>query len=155
LATEARTDPPPPDAQQTALSPDGQVRAWINGDCLQVLRLSDRVQQKDERDAQTVWHRRQAIGSAAGRQWFAAAFHLNHLLRADPDNPEVLGRRGDVFAEQGQWLPAAADFAAAADRQRDNAWHHFKHVLALLAAGDHRGYRQTCARMLKNLGEKP
>jgi tetratricopeptide (TPR) repeat protein len=142
--------------QPTAVSPDGQLRAWINGNCVQVLRLSDRTrQEKEEREMQTAWHWRQAIEAADAQQWFAAAFHLDRLLQADPDNPDALRRRGDLRAEQGQWLPAASDFAAAADRQRDNAWLRGQHAWALLAAGDHQGYRQTCARMLKDLGDKP
>jgi WD40 repeat protein/tRNA A-37 threonylcarbamoyl transferase component Bud32 len=156
LAIEASTDQSPPEGQRVADSPDGQRRAWINGDRVQVLRLRELPrQEKEERDIQTAWHWRQAIESATARQWFAAAFHLDRLLRDDPDNPDALRRRGDARAEQGQWLPAAADFAAAADRQQDNARHRQQQALALLVAGDHQGYCQTCARMLKGLRDKP
>jgi WD40 repeat protein/serine/threonine protein kinase len=156
LAIEAGTDPPPPDGQRTALSPDGRLRAWLNGDHVQVLRLSDLARhEKEEHEIRTDWHWRQAVTSANARQWFAAAFHLHRLLRDDPDNPDAFRRRGDARAEQGQWLLAAADFAAAADRQRDNTVHRLQHAWALLAEGDHEGYQQACDRMLKDFGEKP
>jgi WD40 repeat protein/Flp pilus assembly protein TadD len=155
MAIEPSTDPLP-DGQRTALSPDGQTRAWINGDRVQVLRLSHLPEQeKEEREMQTAWHWRQAIEAANARQWFAAVFHLDRLLRNDPENPEAHRRRGDARAEQGQWLPAAADFAAASERQRDNARHRRQHAWTLLAAGDPQGYRRTCAWMLKDLGDKP
>jgi WD40 repeat protein/tetratricopeptide (TPR) repeat protein/tRNA A-37 threonylcarbamoyl transferase component Bud32 len=159
LAIERSTDPPPPEGQRVADSPDGRLRAWVNGGRVQVLRLNDPArQEQEERDIQTAWHWRQAIESADARQWFAAAFHLDRLLRADPDNPDAIRRRGDVWAEQGQWRSAAKDFAAAADRQRDDdlrAWNRKQHAWALLAAGEQQGYHQACARMLNDLGEKP
>jgi WD40 repeat protein/serine/threonine protein kinase len=60
--------------------------------------------------------------------------------------------RGGLFAEQGQWEKADADFARACEYPGAdvNAW--YSHALLRLFLNDAKGYRQTCARMIKQFG---
>jgi WD40 repeat protein len=60
--------------------------------------------------------------------------------------------RGEMFAGQGQWEKADADFARACEYPGAdvNTWYY--HALLRLFLNDAKGYRQTCARMLKQFG---
>jgi WD40 repeat protein/serine/threonine protein kinase len=95
------------------------------------------------------WHHREADASLAARQWFAARWHLDHLLALEPQDPALYGRRGELAAAQGRWAAAAADFSRAIQLQpkwSTELWQ--EGVLAYLAAGDAAGYRRLCALLL-------
>jgi WD40 repeat protein len=46
------------------------------------------------------WHLLQADEAEAAEQWFAAAFHLNWLLKNDPDNANLRSRRDNAETHQ-------------------------------------------------------
>jgi WD40 repeat protein len=102
VAVEPCADPPPKD-QRLAHSLDGRLTAWINGYRLQVIRNEEwaRRQQTDA-ELGLEWHLRQAAENERAGEWFAAAFHLNQLLKADPDNADHLKRL--VGARVEQWV---------------------------------------------------
>jgi tetratricopeptide (TPR) repeat protein len=59
------------------------------------------------------WHRRTAGRSEAERQWFAAVWHLNRLLDAEPGNVDYFEARARIRAAAGAWPEAFADHARA------------------------------------------
>jgi WD40 repeat protein/tRNA A-37 threonylcarbamoyl transferase component Bud32 len=63
------------------------------------------------------WHRREAEqAEAAPDQWFTAAFHLNFLVEAHPEDGPLQARRGRAFYQLRQWQKAVDGFSAAIDR---------------------------------------
>ncbi len=44
------------------------------------------------------WHLAQAADAEADQAWFAARFHLNWLLKDDPNNADLLRRRDEAEA---------------------------------------------------------
>jgi tetratricopeptide (TPR) repeat protein len=87
------------------LSTEEWLRAWQELDT----RGGDWEAQPDLRR----WHFAQASEAEARKDWFAATFHLSRLLDKDPDNSDVLGRRGEAYANRGQWKEAMADYERA------------------------------------------
>ena len=54
--------------------------------------------QQREANASELWHRREAELCERGQRWFAARFHLDRLLGAHPDDPDLRDRRAAVQA---------------------------------------------------------
>ena len=67
-------------------SDDGTARLWI-------ARESTEDEQKCRRVQQHLWREQQAADAEKAGQWFAARFHLNELLKNDPNNADLLRRR--------------------------------------------------------------
>src|SRR5262249_55513327 len=89
LAIDGANDPPPPDGQDRAHSPDGTTTAWANGPRVEVRLVKEwEGGRRREAELDRAWHRRQADECEKARDWFAAAFHLDQLLRADPTNAD-------------------------------------------------------------------
>jgi tetratricopeptide (TPR) repeat protein len=72
-------------------------------------------------------------------------------IRAD-EGPR-LGRRGELYGRGGQWLKAAANYAAAlkADPQDHMLW--FRSAPIWLQLGDRQAYRHHCQEMLRGFRE--
>ena len=108
------TDPPPPDGQRQAVSPDGQLRIWAGSIFVHAVRTDDRRPSADlvfaerlhDKSALLRWLRVEAADSEKKQQWFAAAHHLHQLrLLADAgDNPAVLAVRR-LRALTPCWMP--------------------------------------------------
>jgi tetratricopeptide (TPR) repeat protein len=156
LAVEPCPDPPPPPDQRLAQSPDGTMTAWANGTRVQVLRTEEWKQgKKADSELVLAWHLRQAHESEEARDWFATAFHLVRLLRAYPRNANYHTRHGRALAELSRWREAAEAFGQVGELDAGDAWHLHRQAWALLAGGDHQGYRQACTRLLKEFGDEP
>jgi WD40 repeat protein/serine/threonine protein kinase len=108
------------------------------------------------------WHLQEAGDCEARRQWFAARWHLNHVVQADPENPTLRDRRGRILVELGDWRAAATDFRKAvdwhfdydrsrkpADRSPVNMDQWDRYAMAALMAQDSPGFRSFCATCLK------
>jgi tetratricopeptide (TPR) repeat protein len=108
------------------------------------------------------WHRQEAGECEATRDWFAASWHLDRVIQAEPDDPTLHDRRGRVFAELSEWKSAATHFRKAIepyfafDRSRKPAerlpfnmdqWERY--ALAALAARDLPGFRAFCRECVK------
>ena len=72
-------------------------------------------------------------------------------LEADPQLDWARAARGSAYAERGQWMEAAADFARASELNPDPL-HHYRQALVRVQRGDKVGYRQLCADMLARFG---
>jgi hypothetical protein len=96
----------------------GDVIAWIDRDRIQLidskLTSQELTYRKQAFRADPFFHIRQAAVAEKQRDWFAAAFHLDHWLTIQPRNPEAHRRRGLVALECGDWDRAAWHFVAAA-----------------------------------------
>jgi WD40 repeat protein/serine/threonine protein kinase len=100
-AADPPADPPPP-GQRLAHSPDGRMTAWCNGPRVHMVRDEEwRRQHEADAEIGREWHLRQAAESEQAGQWFAAAFHLDRLIRADPKNAaDYRERRERALAKQ-------------------------------------------------------
>jgi WD40 repeat protein/tetratricopeptide (TPR) repeat protein len=107
------------------------------------------ARQQEQLQADLAWHWEAAEASRQSRQWFAAVFHLNFLVRAEPDQPRYLGRRGRAHAELGRWKEAVANFDRASQLDGKNTDWRAAHALALLGVGDVPGYRRACEVLLR------
>src|SRR5262249_1623797 len=78
----------------------------------------------------TRWHIGPAAGAEAHHDWFASGFHLDWLLKRDPDNPELLHRRAEAnagfldkrashYAQLHNWDAAIADWQQALRQHPD------------------------------------
>ncbi len=59
------------------------------------------------------WHADKARSAEAGKQWFAASFHLGRLLLESPDNVDLLCRRARAYIGLSRWPEARVDCDAA------------------------------------------
>jgi tetratricopeptide (TPR) repeat protein len=103
-------------------SPDGQRLAGAGK--AYALRLWDASEPTPEEaarrrqawlDDKRSWHERRATESEAGRQHFAAIFHLGELIRLEPKHSGWYYRRGEEYAAQGELVEAIEDFTRAID----------------------------------------
>jgi WD40 repeat protein len=101
------------------------------------------------------WELHQFEEYEQGRQWSPAAALLDRLKRAQPTKRELFGRLWNAYAELGEWDRAITDLkgAVALSKGEDaESWWHLP--IAQLASGDQRAYRETCALMLDQRGQK-
>jgi Flp pilus assembly protein TadD len=153
----------------TELDPHGAVVA-LNGQAWQQRRLllaklggSAQIQkvptawrealQREKIREDLAWHDREAESSLQSGQWFAAVFHLNPLVKAQPDQSRHFLRRGRAYAEQGQWKKAGADFARAIRLKETKPEPWTGLALLRLQTADLAGYHQACARLLDRFGQ--
>src|SRR5262249_5682624 len=59
------------------------------------------------------WHQTQAAEFEKAGQWFAAAFHLDRLIQAEPQSGNLYLRRGRALAGQGKEAEARQDIEKA------------------------------------------
>lgn len=99
---------PFPAVYRSTLSPDGRRKAVACGstvllvdpakDCAAWLEFS----RSDPR-----WHAEQADAALRNNHWFAAAFHLDRLLRERPWDADLHVRRAHALARQGRAAEAS------------------------------------------------
>ncbi len=96
----------------------------------------------------TAWHLQTAEECTRGRHWNAALWHLDRLLKSEPDNWLDHARRGMALAELERWSDASADFAEVVRRApaETEAWCLF--ALLRLQTGDAADYRRACTALL-------
>jgi tetratricopeptide (TPR) repeat protein len=81
----------------------------------------------------------------------AALLYLDHLVRADPRNPQIFAGRGDLYTQIGRWVEADNDLSRAVRLGADDIQERGRLALAQLAAGDARGYAKNCAALVAHL----
>jgi tetratricopeptide (TPR) repeat protein len=115
------------DSSRVLFSPDGRFLAASHSFYVTVWDgaatgpESDQARGETDRAQVTAWHRRMAQEAETARQWFAAAFHLGHLIQAEPGHSELYRRRGAALAAGEQWHGSLADYQQAAQLLRDQA----------------------------------
>jgi WD40 repeat protein/tRNA A-37 threonylcarbamoyl transferase component Bud32/tetratricopeptide (TPR) repeat protein len=121
-------------------SPDGRWAAVPDGNSV---RLVDLAWTPDAFEigyrlwatrADPFWHKQQLQTAQKANDWYAAVFHLNHLL--------------DLRPGAGPWLAdRRAIVAAAVQRDPKDAAALSAHARLALEAGQHDDYRKTCATL--------
>jgi tetratricopeptide (TPR) repeat protein len=81
--------------------------------------------------AVAAWRNRQAAEAEAAGQWFAAAWHLDHLLADRPDDADTRRRRAAAAANLGDWKRAADDAGKAVRAQPANPDNWYQRGVAL------------------------
>jgi tetratricopeptide (TPR) repeat protein len=92
LVSEPSAPTRPATAKREATSPDGRLRAHIQGRLIRVMEVTDfeRSRQRDRERLRRlarfdpVWHRQQALDAEDDGDTFAASFHVEQLLQAQP-----------------------------------------------------------------------
>jgi WD40 repeat protein len=88
-----------------AIGPNSTIKVWSAAE----VTAEEQAQQRQRWAASALaWHRQQAPDEAA-QQWFAARFHLTHLLQAEPDNLSYRLRRATAAKMLQDWDLALAD----------------------------------------------
>jgi WD40 repeat protein/tetratricopeptide (TPR) repeat protein/tRNA A-37 threonylcarbamoyl transferase component Bud32 len=105
------------------------------------------------------WHEREDDAAEKAKDWFAARWHLDRLIPAYPKQWGLYRRRAAAHAERDEWPAAAADLDRALSLRpwdgggpEEYASLAGDDALVRLALGDSDGYRERCARLLKQLG---
>jgi hypothetical protein len=99
---EVRNPPPQPSTGPVAISPDASLRAEAFYYGIVLVDTEAARRHHEERLAlepinRLFWHQQQAAQAEKDNSWFAAAFHLNQLLKDKPDDPELLLRRNTAL----------------------------------------------------------
>jgi WD40 repeat protein len=97
-------NPPQPPPGRVVSSPDGSLRAEARSYGIVLIDTEAERRDRDERDAlepvnRLWWHQQNAEQAEHDDNWFAAAFHLRHLLKDQPDDAD-LKRRRDLALEK-------------------------------------------------------
>jgi WD40 repeat protein/tetratricopeptide (TPR) repeat protein len=162
-----------------AFSPDGRRLATGGGDrTIQVweattARERPRPALGPSPAGALAWHWAQAAHCEVDKEWFAAAWHLDHLLplefwdrlvhfrwneaakelrQARTHFQKLWWHRAQARAEQGQWHQARRDFDLVWALDQGNVRLWFVRTLSQLGAGDSPAYRRLCERMRKRFG---
>jgi WD40 repeat protein/tetratricopeptide (TPR) repeat protein len=103
---------------------DGRHLRYLNGTYFIQAASNDteRARLRAQARPDPAWHTAEARAAEAGKQWFAAGFHLSRLLLEPEsrDNADLLCRRARAYTMQGRWKEARADCDAAL-RVRSNS----------------------------------
>jgi WD40 repeat protein/tetratricopeptide (TPR) repeat protein len=89
---------------------------------------------------------------AESRRWDAAVAAYTKAIQRGAEPGLAWHRRGLAYGELGAWRRAAADLQKAVRRGTADWDVWYELALALLAAGDARGYRAACAALRKRFG---
>jgi WD40 repeat protein len=101
-----------PDGRQLlSSSADGTIRLWDSA--LDEESKPSRLQKMCSPEQRIAWHRKQVQECEAGRQWFAALFHLNRLIDARPADWLLRLHRGRAYLGLGHQAKALADYTEA------------------------------------------
>jgi Flp pilus assembly protein TadD len=153
------TDPAPPAGGLPADGTAAGLRLSLEGGTLRVQRLADLTpaalerQRREAHEDVVAWHQGQADAAERAGDRFAAAFHLRHLLAAEPDRGAYHARWGRLCLEQGRPGEARAALARAVELDGQDWQTRVWHAKACLAADDGAGYRRACTALLDRFGQ--
>jgi WD40 repeat protein/tRNA A-37 threonylcarbamoyl transferase component Bud32 len=99
------------------------------------------------------WHLAEVDVSLQQKSWFAAAFHLSRLLEANPRSSLLLTKRGNAYAELGDWKRASDDFDQGRKATSGDPIVACLCSLCSLQQGDRDSHRRICREMLGSWGQ--
>jgi WD40 repeat protein len=122
------------------------IRVWNAGSGQQNCPTTIEIRKHSE----GIWHRKQADESQSARpaQWFAAAYHLTHLINHGADDWDLHRRRADAEIELRNWPAARADCQRSIALGATDPWPWVLLAVDSLRRNDGASYRKTCADML-------
>jgi tetratricopeptide (TPR) repeat protein len=148
-----------------------QVRRWVNArtgleldDTGAVRPLDPAAWQENRRETaarfvkpaaadDVSWHLGQAGNSVAAGQWFAARWHLDRLIAANPADRDYRRRRALVAVHQRRWAEASQDFEKSLEPGKEDVQVRSWYALTLAGAGDPANSRRVCAFLLENFSQ--
>jgi len=98
------------------------------------------------------WQRKAAQDAERERHWFAAVFHLDAALKRDPASSSLRRRRGEAYANLGNWQRAADDLGAAITAGETSFDTHYQCLLTQ-AATKNAAAAETMARLMQQWGD--
>jgi WD40 repeat protein/tetratricopeptide (TPR) repeat protein len=110
--------------------------------------LSDYAKALEKEPGRGEWWAGRGETEAALGQWERAADSLTRAAKLEERNAGVWQRLGGVEAQRGRWGPSAEALGKAV-RLGAPVWRDY--ALVQLSAGDEKGYRATCDRLVKRL----
>jgi Flp pilus assembly protein TadD len=96
-------------------------------------------------------HQQEADRCFSTGQWVGAVFHLEHLIKFQPDHSHHYTVRGRAHAQLGQWQKARADYARVAGVEQEYAGQEYAGILLLCDAT--REHRQYCEELFQRFGQ--
>jgi Flp pilus assembly protein TadD len=99
------------------------------------------------------WHRQQTLVARADKNWFAAVWHLNRLVKAAPADAYLRQERATAYLELDNFQQAAEDLARACELPGADSWVWVDHARLRLYLGDDQGYRRACGQLLQKWGQ--
>jgi WD40 repeat protein/tetratricopeptide (TPR) repeat protein len=87
-------------------------------------------------------------------KWDQAVADLSKATQQENRRPELWQKLGRAEAQRGEWKKAADAYAKAIRFGTEDPATWYEHALVQLSSGDVRGYRRTCARMIKKFGDR-
>ena len=130
----------------------GVVKVW---DAVPRERETPEARLRELDDETPAWHTREAVHAEILRAWFGAVYHLDALIRANPDDGALYARRGHAHFQMEHAATAAADYARALAANVADARIGLNQACLCLREKDWDGYRAACARALAALGPTP
>jgi WD40 repeat protein/tetratricopeptide (TPR) repeat protein len=100
------------------------------------------------------WLAGRADAAAALGRWDQVVADCTKATQIEERRGELWQRLGRAEAQRGQWKKAAEALAKAIRFGVDDPTAWYDHALAQLSAGDEKGYRRTCARLLRKFGDR-
>ena len=140
-----------------AFSPDGKRLACArNGGNVCVWEAEERGPGREEACRERFaargrqWQASESLRCLRAGHWFAAAWHLDRMIAAAPDNPLLYWQRGNARAELGRWQGAEADLARGMELAGAKASPGLLLDRALVCCwrGNVAGYRAACKQLL-------
>jgi WD40 repeat protein/tetratricopeptide (TPR) repeat protein len=107
-----------PDGQRLAsASADGSVKVW---GAKELSPNSQAARRAAADKGRLSWHRHEAEAAEKAGHWFAARWHLDRLVAAEPASGVLHQRRGHAQARLGQWDQAIQDYSKAIELKVDD-----------------------------------
>lgn len=140
----------PPYTAFTAVSPDRQFEARVEGGEVRLRRLTaPRTGEIVRQSAEAVRHHleEEEVCRRDGNA-FAAAFHRRQSAAVPTEDPVLCRRRGLLLAQNGEWALALPSLEHAAKAAETDGPLCYWLARCQLAAGDSEGFRRSCAALL-------
>jgi WD40 repeat protein len=143
----------PEEVTGVTFSPDGRQLASTSRGGIKIWESQGPETTEAWKERGHLWREDQAVAALENRRWFAAAFHLDQLVRHNPARNDWRGQRAVAYAELGMWDNALTDFNLLALRAPKDHELRSRQALVHLARQDQGAFRLACAALVQDFGK--